>query len=952
MRPIRLEMQAFESYLDKTVLDFSKLGTKGLYLIDGPTGAGKTTIFQAIYYALYGETLGGSKKEGNIETTDEDLRNNKAAIGKDTYVDLIFKEKDYIYHIYREPAQKKLAKKKTEKGYIESNSSVIFEKVEIDKFNNIIKQDKISDKSKEVKDKIESLLGLDADQFEKTILIPQGKFSEVLSQTTEKRTEIFRSLFNTGRYFSFIGKLNKMTNEARNKLSSELDYQKVKFENCKVDVLDTNLIDDKDNLEKSSSIEDKISFINSLISKYETLANEFKEKYDNAHKDVSKWEVISNESKEYIKNKESLKDLESNVSEESKNLDELKEELDKLNSEKEKYENYNKEATKLEASIESYNKLEENEKNLDLCIKDVKDLENEKIKKEKSLNELKEYIANVSKELEKIKGDPDADLNSLNKNTLPKLTNLDSLIKKCEDNINELNVNKKELTENSIKMKEAALEFIKEKEIENDITKKYFSNIAGELASQLKDNELCPVCGSTHHPHKATLLHETVTKEMMEESKNKADNAQKNATALETKVKQLKEIYEKLVKKLVENLKDYGAIDENSINDAMDKLKNSYNKQSNDYQIEERRLQDLSNLKKKLTEDLENTKEKKAKCDECLSEITAKLSAKNVKVTTYQEDIEKLKSSLTFKTKKEVYDKFNELSSLYNKYNNDVEKTSNNFNSLSNSISKMNGSIDTLKEQVSEYEKKGYPEQSKIEQNLSDAKKIEKESNDSYIKYSSYTNTNKDVFKDLESSYNRSKDLQKESDRLNDLNNVFSGRTSDNAKSTIEIYVQGKYLDRVLEFANKRLLTMTDNQFSMIRAEKAYDNKSTSGLDINIIDNQNLTSEGNRKVVTLSGGESFKAALSLALGLRDAVAASKGGVEIECMYIDEGFGTLDSDSLDKVIEVLMRQTVEEGNSLVGVISHVEELQSKISNKIKVYKDPSGNSHLDVITLDK
>lgn len=951
MRPIRLEMQAFESYLDKTVLDFSKLGTKGLYLIDGPTGAGKTTIFQAIYYALYGETLGGSKKEGNIETTDEDLRNNKAAIGKDTYVDLIFKEKDYIYHIYREPAQKKLAKKKTEKGYVESNSSVIFEKVELDGSNNIIKQDKISDKSKDAKDKIESLLGLDADQFEKTILIPQGKFSEVLSQTTEKRTEIFRSLFNTDRYFSFIGKLNKMTNEAKNKLSSELDYQKVKFENCKVDVLDTNLIDDKDNLEKSSSIEDKISFINSLISKYETLANEFKEKYDNAHKDVIKWDGIFKESKSYKINKELLKDLEEKVSKEKAQEIILKDNLNKLKIGEEKYLNYNNDAIKLKESLKSYDELEENEKKLDLTNKDVKDLENEKIKREKLLNELIESIANFSKELEKIKGDPAADLNLLNTKTLPGLSKLENLVKNCENYISELNIKKKEFDDFNIKMQEAAKAALKEIQNANDISEKYFANLAGELASKLEDNVSCPVCGSTHHPHKATLLHESVTKKAMEESKNKADNAQKNATALETKVNELKKYYEDLVKKIVESLKDYGAIDENSINDAMNKLKVCFKNQYDDYDNKEKELIKIRDLKNKLTDDLEHTKEIKSKDDIDLNNVKVKLQEKSTLVSTYQNNIDKLKSSLPYKTKKEVEEKINELSSLYNKYKNELEKTRNEFSTISNSLSEKNGRINTLKEQISEFEKKGYPEQSIIEEKLENAVKIEIESNQAYIKYFGYTNTNKDVLNDLESSYNKSKNLQKESDRLNDLNNVFSGRTSDNSKSTIEIYVQGKYLDRVLEFANKRLLTMTDNQFSMIRAEKAYDNKSTSGLDINIIDNQNLTSEGNRKVVTLSGGESFKAALSLALGLRDAVAASKGGVEIECMYIDEGFGTLDSDSLDKVIEVLMRQTVEEGNSLVGVISHVEELQSKISNKIKVYKDPSGNSHLDVITLD-
>lgn len=953
MRPIRLEMQAFESYLDKTVLDFDKLGTKGLYLIDGPTGAGKTTLFQAIFYALYGETLGESKKEGNIETTDEDLRNNKAAMGRDTYVDLIFKEKDYTYHIHREPSQKKLSKKKTVNGYVESNAYVQFSKVELDENNNIIKEDKISDKSKDVKEKIESLLGLDSDQFEKTILIPQGKFIAVLSQNTEKRTEIFRSLFGTERYYDFVQTLNKKANDAQSKLSQELQSQNKRFEYCKVNESDVELAKKKEDLKSYSSVQEKIDFLNLLISKYETLSSEYKEKRDVAKEEVNKWSIILNESYSYTKRKDTLIELEGEVSTIKKDLAESKNNVSKLESEEDKYNNYNKEAIELSNKLHYYDDLSKAESSLDTCTKNLNRLGEEKRINEEDIKKLDESIDSIQKELSSIKTDPDSELNDLNQRFLPLITNFNSLIKSVESNIYSLNQEKDYLTSAIRKREEAALLVSKETNIANEISKKFFANQAGELASSLQDNQPCPVCGSKDHPRKAILVDDSITKQMMEEARNNASKAESMFSKAEADEQHAREDYDSLLPIILEALKEYGTTDEESIPASFNKLKSEAFKSQYEYDEKKEKLIGLSNLKKRLTCDLTSSQENKYKLEKILSNINIQCLKDSTSIANYQKEIKKIKDSLPYPTMYEASARVNELSSLYNNYKNDLNSAKKTFDILSNTLSDKNGQIKTLSNQIKEYENHNYPSNSVIEENLRGVTNKENELNDAYNSYSSFAATNKEVLKDINESLSKSFDLQKMSDRLNHLSSTYGGKSSsDNSKSTIEIYVQGKQLDRVLNYANKRLLAMTDNQFSMTRASKAYDKISASGLDIDIVDNQNISNEGNRKVVTLSGGESFKAALSLALGLRDAVAAHKGGTDIECMYIDEGFGTLDNESLDKVIEVLMQQTVDKGNCLVGVISHVEELQNKIQNKIKVYKDDCGNSHLKMIVPSK
>ena len=174
------------------------------------------------------------------------------------------------------------------------------------------------------------------------------------------------------------------------------------------------------------------------------------------------------------------------------------------------------------------------------------------------------------------------------------------------------------------------------------------------------------------------------------------------------------------------------------------------------------------------------------------------------------------------------------------------------------------------------------------------------------------------------------------------LSNTANGNVSGKDKIMLETYIQMTYFDRTLRRATLRLMTMTGGQYELVRKISAANQKSQSGLELDVIDHYNGTK---RSVQTLSGGEAFKASLALALGLSDEIQASAGGICLDTMFVDEGFGSLDEESLNQALRALSDLT--EGSRLVGIISHVSELKERIDKQIIVIKERAGGSHARV-----
>lgn len=300
MKPIKLTIQAFQSYLDKTEIDFTKLGDKGLFLVDGETGAGKSTIFQAIYYALYKEFLNSGGK-GCVDIVDKDIRNINAPDKMKTIVDLIFEEKGNYYHVNRTI---------NKKGATESH---LFDVLSLDPYEE--KTEQLESGGKALNKRIKDIIGLDADQFEKTILIPQGKFEDLLNQDTKGRRDIYRSLFGTDSYNKFQARLSDLANKAQADLKSESAKVNIQYNNIKVDEEDLDLVEEKNSIFNSPDIkqDEAYAFIEKITDKYKKDLNESKSLMDEEQKELQILSGNEQKAKDYINNKERLKNIKNQI---------------------------------------------------------------------------------------------------------------------------------------------------------------------------------------------------------------------------------------------------------------------------------------------------------------------------------------------------------------------------------------------------------------------------------------------------------------------------------------------------------------------------------------------------------------------------------------------------------------------------------------------------------------
>lgn len=851
MRLKKLIMQAFGPFKDKVVIDFEKDKIdKGLLLITGDTGAGKTTIFDAICYALYGKTSGDIREANS-------LRSDWASNDMDTYVYLEFYYKNKLYEIKRSP---EYTRKK--KNGIGETKQVATSEANIN--------GKIITKLTDVNKEIESLIGLDYKQFRQIAMLSQGEFSKFLLAPSLEKTTIFRKIFNTEFYDLLQNKLKS------NMLSKKDEIEKIK------DKIET----ERKNLE---------SIINIYgLSNDETI-NILTKEIQNKSDEV----ILAKKERDKVNDEKTKLSTEiSNINKMNKNiliyedvnhkLDELIKNNPDINKEKEKY-NYNVNIatyiTNILDKLTSSNKLLSDKK--EKYNQNKKDLE----LKQKEYNEKEDYFQKIENYVEH------ADkLNTEINYLINKNKDYDNYISK----VSELELVKKEY-------KSLLNEYQKQESLYENMRMKYYLNISVEIAETLKDGEECPVCGSKEHPRLATEVECDYTKEDIEEcEKNlkKIDNSRKLKEAL---IEQINKIIKEF------NFKE-------NINIVEEKNKNN----------------ELLNQKKKEKEKLDIEFREMSSIKQKLSSMIKSLESS---INIFKDDIESLE--------KDIKEYNVKLDNLYSENNTNYEDYQN------NKLDKYE--LNSLKSKIDNYDscKKEYESTIKLLEPEVSGKKVidvkEKESQlneliELYSKYDNlYTSLNATLEK-LKLSTSNIKDYLKDNKEVQDEYNVIkllsdtaNGTLTGKQRITFENYVQSYFMQSVLVEANKRLIKMTDSRYELKRKETETKLNVKTGLDFSIFDSY---TGKERDVASLSGGEKFKASLALALGLSDTISNTHGGIRIDSLFIDEGFGSLDTESLNQALNILT--DLSSNDKLIGVISHVTELISRIDNKIIVNKTSTGS----------
>lgn len=1034
MRPIKLTISAFGPYASKQVIDFEELKGRNIFVISGKTGAGKTTIFDAISYALYGEASGESRE------TDS-LRSHFADDNTETYVELEFELRGEKYTVNRVPKQKK--KKARGEGYTEKSVDATL----------TLPDGKVITKVKNVTDKIIEILGITREQFKQIVMLAQGEFKKLLLADSVEREGIFRKIFNTYDFEKIQAELkdkaaNLSKNRTKSKHEMEINLKNIKGEHDIVidEYVDFPLVIEKlkDLLERDNNIyktlneegkevDNNLQVKNQEKAIIETNNNLLKEKeiITKALEELlSKEDEYKNKSKTIIdgKNAKEVKYIEDKLIETTKKLTKREEDynlsLKNIDSLKLKQEEANKllqieeskecDREKLSVEINNLNKLEEKIIELDSLNNKVMHLkqsaENSKLqiinnKKEteelKKSKEEKELQLKDIATLETKKVELESDIKAKNK-TLDEVRELFKVIRSFQNTYIEHNNKAKEY-------KEFEVEYKKVKENYEKMDDLYKKEQAGILASKLQENEPCPVCGSTNHPNKATIKEnlKIPTKEELKVAKENLDKLEKenlekinNLTTLNSnKTTYLEQVNNHLsmlsatlnidktfnsetakvvknlgteLKSVIDKLKDelLKVIDKISLKEKIEKELNLITTTINEREhslikleeceknytteltqnitkIDEYKkeipenitdLKTLNNLIEVKTKELNISKEKLAKLRLENENLAKKLEGENSTSKEINKSIEELKleiannkANFNEAIKEQGFDNIQtyEDAKLQISMVESLEKEVENYNSeLKLTKAKQEDIINKTKDIV-------FMDITTIDEEIRSIQNNKKELESKLRELHAIIVGNKTILKNVENLNIEFKEIEEEYKVLGELADLANGKKA--PYISFERYILASYFEDIIEAANIRLEKMTGDRFSLIRKTSKSKGAGQKGLELEIYDNY---TDSSRDVSSLSGGESFKASLSLALGLSDIVQSNAGGVSLDTMFVDEGFGTLDPQSLDNAIDSLLE--LQRGGRLVGIISHVEELKERIDAKLEVTSTSKGS----------
>ena len=875
MKPLKLILSAFGPYANETVIDFTRFGEDGIFLIAGDTGAGKTTIFDAISFALYGEASGGRERRGS-----KSFRSDYASPRTETWVELTFRHKAETWRIRRNSEYER--PKKTGEGTTTQSANATLTHVDTGE---------IIEGVNEVKTKIDELLGLTQDQFTQTVMIAQGDFLKILNASSDNRKTLFQKLFNTSVYADLQWKLKDMNGHcikekdrleqqitiAAGKIDPEPDF--AERDNITFYRTDAKYADQL--LECLAHLIDDERAAGALASQEKTAATEQSEAIIKA---IAEGSAIN---ADFDTMERASADLAALLDKQSA-MDDL---ADRLNK-----------ARKAQGLSADEALLSKNTADIQQQQKDLKGATQALTFAEQTLPEAKARLEEAESHAKEA-DDLLANARQLS-DCIPVLKDLEAQ-RKALDRQKRLMAKLKQASDQADHAYTAAKEG-------------YYRSQAGLLAVELEEGKPCPVCGALSHPQPAQLTGESVTREEMEEAdrchRKAADALHEADNALTTLQAQL--------------------------NKDSDRLRETNIQQGETEQQLKQRIGDLEAQAKQLRSAID---ERRKVCANLMTQIEKSR-------TTVEEGQKRLASLLQTaeQLKAQFRDHLTEagfederayrLAKLPESTLNDIDRQLKEYGEQKASLTDQ---VAGLREKLAGKEK---IDLSGLKQQQQDWKASKETAETREAALTKKLALHEDALKEIRDARRLQKRREEHWAVIRDLYNCCAGIAGGNrrAKLTFEAYVQQYYFKQVVAAANKWLTVLTDGLFTLRCKEEARDRVRQSGLDLDVLDRG--TGQW-RDVSTLSGGESFLASLALALGLSDVVQNQSGAIRMDAMFIDEGFGTLDDNALRNSLQVLA--DLADGKRLIGIISHVHDLEERIEKQIVVSKTLKG-SKIDLL----
>ena len=932
MRPLRLTLSAFGPYAAQTTLDLEKLGKGGLYLITGDTGAGKTTIFDAITYALYDHSSSGIR-EGSM------LRCKYADDKTPTFVELEFEVHGVRYTVRRNPEYQR-PKARGEGMTTEKADATLTYPDDRPPVT----------KAKDVTAAVQEIIGLDYNQFSQIVLIAQGQFTKLLNASTEERSRIFRKLFRTQRYAQLQERLQAE--------ASALNQQRT-AQNAKLDSLLGGLQfspEDPDAealraLCAQTVPETALALLDALTARQAAALEEAGTALQATEAQLDTVQQQLGAAAQAQRLAQQLAARQAELAAAKPALDAARAEAGRHAGDAAQLDALTAQVTQAQSALAAYDALDT------LCRQQTEARDAARLaaaqahKRRTQLDSLNAALAAAETELAAL-ADADTRLLAL-QNRSAQLAQRGEALAKLEQRLADCQRQAKAAHKAQENYRAAAAAQDEARARRDALERAFLDAQAGLLAESLTEGAPCPVCGSTHHPARALLPHTAPTQAQVEAARQAAEEAdreaQKASAAAQSALAAANEAKTSLRRDAETLLPERFTTPEGTVPLTFALMTNVLAEENaalqtaqTDCKAQCRQAEADCRRKAQLEADRQEKIRQRPALEQSASEADRSAAAQNASADALEGQIAERRAALPYPRRADAQAALDKLEADRSTLRTGMDTAQRKLKQAEQTVAAAEAAVEALTAQQTAAQKElpaRSAEELTAQQTELTAARETLRSREKQL--SAQLLPNRKTAAQYRAAAEARQTLESRWQWVSALAATAGGTLTSKQKIKLEAYIQMNYLDRILRYANTRLMQMTAGQYELERIG-AENQRSQSGLDLGVIDHYNGT---RRSVKTLSGGESFKASLALALGLSDEVQSSAGGIRLDTLFLDEGFGSLDEESLELAIRVLSGLT--EGDRLVGIISHVGALKDRIDRQVVVHKARTGGSTVEL-----
>ena len=932
MRPLRLTLSAFGPYAAETTLDLEKLGKGGLYLITGDTGAGKTTLFDAITYALYDHSSSGIR-EGSM------LRCKYADDKTPTFVELEFEVHGVRYTVRRNPEYQR-PKARGEGMTTEKADATLTYPDDRPPVT----------KAKDVTAAVQEIIGLDYNQFSQIVLIAQGQFTKLLNASTEERSRIFRKLFRTQRYAQLQERLQAE--------ASALNQQRT-AQNAKLDSLLGGLQfspEDPDAealraLCAQTVPETALALLDALTARQAAALEEVGTALQATEAQLDTVQQQLGAAAQAQRLAQQLAARQAELAAAKPALDAARAEAGRHAGDAAQLDALTAQVTQAQSALAAYDALDA------LCRQQTEARDAARLaaaqahKRRTQLDSLNAALTAAETELAAL-ADADTRLLALQTRSA-QLAQRGEALAKLEQRLADCQRQAKAAHKAQESYRTAAAAQDEARARRDALERAFLDAQAGLLAESLVEGAPCPVCGSTHHPARALLPHTAPTQAQVEAARQAAAEADRQAqnasAAAQSALAAANEAKTSLRRDAETLLPERFTAPEGTVPLTFALMTNVLAEENaalqtaqTDCKAQCRQAEADCRRKAQLEADRQAKTRQRPALEQAAAEADRSAAAQNASADALEGQIAERRAALPYSRRADAQAALDKLEADRRTLRTGMDTAQRKLKQAEQTVAAAEAAVEALTAQQTAAQKElpaRSAEELTAQQTELTAARETLRSREKQL--SAQLLPNRKTAAQYRAAAEARQTLESRWQWVSALAATAGGTLTSKQKIKLEAYIQMNYLDRILRYANTRLMQMTAGQYELERIG-AENQRSQSGLDLGVIDHYNGT---RRSVKTLSGGESFKASLALALGLSDEVQSSAGGIRLDTLFLDEGFGSLDEESLELAIRVLSGLT--EGDRLVGIISHVGALKDRIDRQVVVHKARTGGSTVEL-----